>query len=87
MMDEKCNKQSDDKIRLDCTNLKKICESCRELDCPIVQHIPYFHAGCYGCTRREQDGGIYNCTNCCYFDAHWTAPDLNNSKHHDSIDD
>lgn len=36
-----------------------------------------FHGGCHGCTRQETKG-VNGCYDCCYFDANWNKPDLNN---------
>lgn len=36
-----------------------------------------FHGGCHGCTRQDE-WGTGGCYACCYFDAEWYKPDLNN---------
>lgn len=35
-----------------------------------------FHGGCFGCT--VQNHNIKTCLGCCYFDANWSLPNLNN---------
>ena len=36
-----------------------------------------FHGGCHGCTRQEKEG-TDRCFDCCFFEADWSKPDLNN---------
>lgn len=36
-----------------------------------------FHGGCFGCTRQDIQGTEF-CMGCCYFDADWDLPSLNN---------
>ena len=36
-----------------------------------------FHGGCDGCTI-QQLVGVDKCFDCCYFDAKWDKPNLNN---------
>jgi hypothetical protein len=39
--------------------------------------IVKFHGGCEGCTQQLLHGlGV--CKNCCYLDANWDLPSLNN---------
>lgn len=39
--------------------------------------IYMFHGGCAGCTQQEINGVDF-CAGCCFFDADWNLPDLNN---------
>jgi hypothetical protein len=36
-----------------------------------------FHGGCHGCTRQDAYT-TEGCWDCCYFDADWNLPSLNN---------
>ncbi len=36
-----------------------------------------FHSGCHGCTQQYKHG-IDFCFDCCYFQADWSKPGLNN---------
>ena len=36
-----------------------------------------FHGGCHGCTQQDKHGPDF-CFDCCYFDADWNKPNLNN---------
>ncbi len=37
-----------------------------------------FHGGCIDCTMQDSKGLGY-CVGCCYFDANWNLPNLNDS--------
>jgi hypothetical protein len=37
----------------------------------------HFHGGCHGCTQQDIHGTDF-CFDCCYFQADWSKPDLNN---------
>jgi hypothetical protein len=37
-----------------------------------------FHGGCIDCTQQLLHGTDF-CAGCCYFDAEWDKPNLNNS--------
>jgi hypothetical protein len=36
-----------------------------------------FHGGCHGCTQQYKHGTDF-CFDCCYFQADWSKPNLNN---------
>jgi len=36
-----------------------------------------FHGGCHGCTQQDKHGPDF-CFDCCYFNADWNKPSLNN---------
>ena len=37
-----------------------------------------FHGGCNGCTQQAVHDGPKFCMGCCYFNADWSLPSLNN---------
>ena len=39
-----------------------------------------FHGGCDGCTqqRDQKEGALFCARECCYFNADWSKPDMNN---------
>jgi hypothetical protein len=45
----------------------------------MEEEIIHFHGGCGGCTQQIVHlRGIEVCRECCYFDADWKLPNLNN---------
>ncbi|MFN5832916.1 MAG: hypothetical protein ACK459_04190 [Akkermansiaceae bacterium] len=48
-------------------------------DALAVSTVPYlFHGGCHDCTQQMLHGTNF-CFDCCYFNADWSKPSLNNS--------
>lgn len=37
-----------------------------------------FHGGCRGCSQQEKTNSYDTCKGCCYLDANWYMPSMNN---------